>query len=263
MQSITINSTMPKVLGIIPARLESTRLPRKLLADIGGRPLVVHTLERAREAKLVDAVIVATDAQEILEIVHEHGGQAVMTSRRHKCGTDRIAEAARNFTQFAPKIVINIQGDEPFISPKAIDAVARELLNDPKLVMSTVASLFHDAADLTRPNLVKVVLDRSGYALYFSRSVIPFARNAYKQYLKHIGIFGYDADFLQQYVGLKQTPLEIAESLEQLRVLENGYKIKVCVGDFEHISVDVEEDLFKARTFFEQRNNEEKRKKRI
>lgn len=247
---------MRKILGIIPARLESTRLPRKLLADVGGRPLIAHTLERAREAKLLDAVLVATDSREIFEIVREHGGEAVMTSRRHKCGTDRVAEAARIFKRFRPNIVINVQGDEPLISPKAIDGVIRELINDSDLLMSTIASPFHDAADLVKSNLVKVILDKNGYALYFSRSVIPFARNAYKKYLKHIGIFGFRADFLQKYINLSQTPLELAESLEQLRALENGYKIKVKVEDFDHLSVDTEEDLFKVRAIVQQKNGE-------
>jgi 3-deoxy-manno-octulosonate cytidylyltransferase (CMP-KDO synthetase) len=240
---------MKKVLGVIPARLHSTRLPRKLLADIGGRPLIWYTIQQAKRAKSLDEIVVATDSPEILDVAIEAGVTGIMTSSRHKSGSDRVAEAVTKFTRFVPDAIVNVQGDEPIISPSAIDAVAKILISDSAVLMATVAAPFENFAEVAKPNCVKVVLDKNGDALYFSRSPIPFPRNEYRKYLKHIGIFGFQSRFLPVYLKLRQTSLELAEGLEQLRVLEHGYRIRVGVGKFIHHSVDVPEDLEYIRSY--------------
>lgn len=238
---------MKNVLGVIPARLESTRLPGKILADIKGRPLIYYTYQQAKKAKLLDEVIIATDSTLIKKAALKFGAKVIMTSKRHKTGSDRVAEAVKKFKNFTPAIVINIQGDEPLIDPRAIDAAARALLSKTEAVMSTLASSFEKKADILKPNFVKLAMDKKGMALYFSRSAIPFNRNHFNDYLYNIGIFGFKRDFLFKYVNLKQTKLEMAESIEPLRVLENGYKIKIIKGNYPHVSVDVPEDLVKVR----------------
>src|SRR3989344_4884011 len=238
---------MKKVLGIIPARLSSTRLPGKMLADICGEPLICHTIRQAKKSKLLDDLVLATDSKEIKEAVKNAGITVIMTSLNHKCGSDRVAEAAKKFTKFKPTIVINIQGDEPLLDPKAVDAVAGLLLSNKNIKMASACIPLDNRELLAKSSFVKVVLDKNKDAIYFSRHQIPFERNGYNNYLKHVGIFGFKRDFLLKYVKMKQTPLEIAESLEQLRVLENGYKIKLAIGDFREISVDTPEDLEIAR----------------
>lgn len=237
-----------KVLGVIPARLNSTRLPRKLLLDMCGNPIIVWTWQQAKKANKLDDVIVATDSKEIREVVEAAGGNVVMTSSRPQTGSDRVAEAARKFKGFKPDIVINIQGDEPLMPPAAINKTVQLLLDDKKLNMSTVARPFPEGADPNEPGQVKVVLDKEGFALYFSRSVMPYPRAPYsKPILNHMGMYGYRADFLQQYVKLKQTPLEKAEVLEQLRALENGVRIKVGVGNYNRVEVNERHEFEEAQ----------------
>jgi 3-deoxy-manno-octulosonate cytidylyltransferase (CMP-KDO synthetase) len=245
--------TPVKAVGIIPARYHSTRLPGKPLSDIGGKPMIQHVYENALRASVLDGVIVATDDRRIVAAVEGFGGRAVMTSADHPTGSDRIAEVARGL---AAEIVVNIQGDEPFVSPRMLEEVVAPLEEDPELPMSTLMNeipeeLFGD------PSVVKVVTDLKGNALYFSRSLIPYPRNrkGHKAY-EHIGIYAYRREFLLAYTALAPTPLERLESLEQLRVLEHGYRLKVVLTqaeDYLPLSVDTPEDLEKARRLFRER----------
>lgn len=232
-----------KVLGVIPARQSSKRLPQKLLADIEGKPLIYYTWRQARKARLLDRVVVATDSKVIANVVREFGGDVIMTSARIKTGSDRVAVATRKFRSFHPSIVVNIQGDEPLMPPRAIDGAVRALLDDRQAVMSTIATPFEHDRDIDNPNFVKVILDSEGDALYFSRSRIPYPREAQKHYLKHLGLYAYRREFLSKYVRMVPTPLEKAEKLEQLRVLENGYKIKVAVGRYKTYEINTPADL--------------------
>lgn len=236
-----------KVMGVIPARYHSTRLEGKPLADIHGRPMIRWVYENVKKAENLDDVLVATDDTRIFEAVEGFGGKAVMTARGHTTGTDRIAEVVENL---GVEIVINIQGDEPFITPTMIDEVAAPLLADRDIPMST---LMHEIAETEsgNPNTVKVVADALGFALYFSRSPIPYPRNRGEHpVFGHIGIYGYRRDFLLKLTRMAPTPLEKTESLEQLRVIENGFKIKVVrttTTDYIPLSVDTGEDLERAR----------------
>lgn len=243
-----------KVLGVIPARIGSTRLARKMLVEIEGRPLVWHTWNQAKKAKQLDAVVVATDSAEIRDALVPYGAEVVMTSSTIKTGSDRVAKAASLFKEFKPDIVLNIQGDEPMMPVSAINKTASLLLENPKAVMSTVATHFTDAIDRDNPGFVKVVRTLKGEALYFSRSVIPYERErAGVELLWHIGIYGFRASFLRTYVALKQTPLEKTELLEQLRALENGYPILVGVGKYNRMEVNTPEELELVRTAFRAR----------
>lgn len=235
----------PQVIGIIPARLESTRLPQKMLADINGKPLIYHTVQQALKAEQLDEVVVATDSEEITQALLklEPAVRCIKTSPHHTTGSDRAAEAAK---QCANKhdIILNIQGDEPMIPPEAINHTAQLLLeSDEQTVMSTVATPLRERHELDDPGIVKVVLDCYHNALYFSRSPLPYERDSYDSYLKHIGLYGYRYQFLQNYIQLEQTPLEKAEKLEQLRALENGYRIKVGIGEYERTEVNTPEEL--------------------
>lgn len=245
---------MKKVLGIIPARLNSTRLPGKMLADICGKPLIFYTIQQAKKSKLLDGLVLATDSEEIKKAVKDTGIQVIMTSSKHKCGSDRVAEAAKKFKGFKPEIIINIQGDEPLLDPLVVDAVAKILLKNKGVKMASAGIPMKDRQSALKPNFVKVILDKNNDAIYFSRHPIPFERNAYNDYLKHVGIFGFKRDFLLKYVKMKQTPLEIAESLEQLRALENGHKIRLAIGNFKEVSVDTPEDLEIARVIIKKQN---------
>ena len=248
---------MHRCVVIIPARYASSRFPGKPLVSIAGRPMIQHVYERARRAHLVDAVLVATDDQRIAEAVHAGGGQAVLTSPTHPTGTDRIAEVAAQLTY---DIVVNVQGDEPGIVPEAIDAMVQPMLEDPAIRMVTLARPLRDVAELLTPNVNKVVVDRSGYALYFSRAPIPYDRHAWPEaphllaatgtpptippgcYV-HMGLYAYRRDFLLQLAQLPQTPLEQVEQLEQLRVLEHGYRIRVVLTTYESVGVDTPGDV--------------------
>ena len=239
-----------RVIGVIPARYHSTRLDGKVLADICGKPMIQHVYERARQAYLLDDVIVATDDERIWQAVKAFGGEAVMTSPHHASGTDRIGEAVRDVEA---DIVVNIQGDEPLIDPSAIDAVVEPLVKDGSVSMATLMQELTDPKDHADPNLVKVVTDKRGFALYFSRSTIPYPRDRTDYHIYgHIGIYAYRKEFLLQYIKLESTILEKTESLEQLRVLESGFRIKVVeVGHYQGVGVDTQEDLERARSLIE------------
>ena len=238
-----------KILGVIPARYASTRLPGKVLADLCGKPMIRHVYERALRAKSLTELVVATDDRRVLEAVRAFAGEgaAVMTSPDHPNGSSRAAEVREGRDADA---VINIQGDEPLLNPAMIDEVAEALFSGPDVVCSTLCRPLRDEADRENPNAVKVALARNGDALYFSRSLIPYPRNTPRlPVYEHIGIYGYRADFLRRYVALPMTPLAETESLEQLKVLENGYRIRVAVTRCVDAgpSVDTAEDLEAVR----------------
>lgn len=243
---------------IIPARLASTRLPDKPLADLGGKPMVVRVAERAAEAG-AQRVIVATDHDAIRAACAAHGIEVCMTRADHPSGTDRIAEVARALGLAPDAVVVNLQGDEPLIDPALLAAAAARIGAD--VPMSTCAHPLHDAADAFNPNVVKVVLDKAGRALYFSRATIPWHRDAFAQDqaqlpagyvpLRHIGLYAYRNDFLQAYPQLAVSPLESIEALEQLRVLWHGYPIAVHVTDSAPVAgVDTPQDLERVRLHF-------------
>lgn len=246
--------------ALIPARLKSTRLPDKPLADIHGKPMIVRVAERAILSGAKRAVVAADD-QRILDAVLAHGFEAVMTRPDHNSGTERLAEAADILGLADDEIVVNVQGDEPLIDPKLVDAVAAKLASDAGLVMSTAAHPIESAADFFNPNVVKVVLDKTGRAMYFSRAPMPWARDAFAAdkttlpanlgALRHVGIYGYRAGFLRAYRDLAVSPIEGIEALEQLRVLWHGHAIGVFVTDHAPAAgVDTPEDLARVRAVF-------------
>ena len=239
-----------KVLCIIPARYASTRLPGKPLSMIAGNPMIQHVYERACQAQLPNEVVVATDNELVEKVVLDFGGKAVMTSPDHPSGTDRLAEVALMYPDV--DVIVNVQGDEPMIPPEVIDRLAEAFNSDADLNMATMKVVM-DEEDYENPAAVKVVTDQQGYALYFSRSLMPYPRNKPEGFkvFKHVGIYAYRRNFLLKYAALAPTPLEKAESLEQLRALENGYKIKVLESDFQGIGVDTPEDLAAVNALFE------------
>ena len=232
-----------KVAVVIPARYASTRLPAKPLHPIAGKPLIQHVWERCAKAKGIATVIVATDDMRIAEAAFAFGAEVALTSEKHRSGTDRVAEVARKLKGFTH--VINVQGDEPLVDPKVIAKLASTLGADRTIQMITAASVFQPADDLTNPNMVKVVIDRFGDALYFSRSKIPFVRSdgVTPVFYRHQGLYGYTTKFLLEFVRWKPGILEQAESLEQLRALENGAKIRVIKAAEAAVSVDTPDDV--------------------
>jgi 3-deoxy-manno-octulosonate cytidylyltransferase (CMP-KDO synthetase) len=232
------------IVCVIPARYFSTRLPGKPLADIAGKPMIQHVYERAALAKRPQRVIVATDHPLVYETVKKFGGEAILTSPDHPTGTDRLAEVAKQCSDV--DLIINVQGDEPLIQPDVIDQLAEAFVHNPDLQMATLMTEM-DKSEYQVPSAVKVITDLQGYALYFSRSLIPFPRvDIHLPVYKHVGIYAYRRDFLLKYAELAPTPLEKTESLEQLRALEHGYRIKVLKTDFKFIGVDTPEDLEKV-----------------
>lgn len=246
---------------VIPARHASTRLPGKPLLDIGGLPMVVRVAEVAL-ASGAEEVCVATDHTEIAEVVTRHGHVAVMTRTDHPSGTDRIAEVAQLRGWQEDSIVVNVQGDEPLIDPELIRAVARSLAEHPTAAIATAAHPLHDTAAMINPNVVKVVLDKQGYALYFSRAPIPYARDAYAAQqpmpeqlpaYRHVGIYAYRTSFLRAYASLPPAGIETFEALEQLRALWHGYRISVAIAAAAPAAgVDTPEDLQRVREIFAQ-----------
>ncbi len=236
-----------KVLGIIPARLGSTRLARKMLININGKPLVYYTYRQALKAKSLDGLVIATDSQEIVDAVSQFDAPVIMTSESIQSGSDRVAVASKKFKDFIPDIVVNIQGDEPLMPARAIDQTVKALQEDKTAVVATPATVFEQSHDVHEPGFVKVVVDRDNNALYFSRSQIPYPRGEFKTYFKHLGLYAYRREFLYKYTKMKQTPLELAEKLEQLRILENGYKIKVVQGNFKTLEVNTPHELSLVR----------------
>lgn len=242
-----------RVLCVIPARYDSTRLPGKPLADIAGKPMIQRVYERAATAKLPELVVVATDDTRVLAAMESFGGKALMTAKDHPTGTDRLAEVAGVYDNY--DVIINVQGDEPLIAPEIIDALAVAFTEEPELKMATVMTEIEDA-EKNNPNNVKVVTDKNGYALYFSRSLIPYPRTAgVVPVYKHIGIYAYRRDFLLAYAKMQPTPLEQSESLEQLRALENGYRIKVIKTDCKFVGVDTPEDLARVNAIYKEIEN--------
>lgn len=240
---------MNKAVAIIPARYGSTRLPGKALADIGGKTLIERVYERVLLASRVERVAVATDDPRIMDAVAAFGGEAIMTSPDHHSGTDRIAEASR---VTGGEIIVNVQGDEPLIEPAVIDAVIGMIVDDPEIVCSTAASPIRDEESWRNPNAVKVVMDRNGRALYFSRSPLPYYRDGgFGGAYLHAGIYAFRREFLHRYSDLEQTPMERAEKLEQLRILEHGFRIGVAVTDHVSIGVDTPADLERVRRMIE------------
>jgi 3-deoxy-manno-octulosonate cytidylyltransferase (CMP-KDO synthetase) len=241
-----------ETVAIIPARYASERLPGKPLADIAGKPMIRHVYERARRARLVHRVLVATDDQRILAAVQSFGGEAVMTPPTLQSGSDRIAHVARSLPD--ADIVVNVQGDEPLIEPDMIDEAILPLRRDAALVAGTVVRRISDEDDLRNPSIPKVVLDNDGFCLYFSRSAIPFLRDpgerewiAAGTFYKHIGLYVYRRGFLLTYAAMRRTPLEMLEKLEQLRILEHGYRIKAVITSHDSTPVDTAADLDKVR----------------
>lgn len=235
---------------IIPARYASSRFPGKPLASLAGKPMVIHVCERAAQSGAA-AVHVATDDERIARAVRAHGHQALITRADHASGTDRIGEAATLLKLEDHEIVVNVQGDEPLISSSLISKVAKTLEQKPDASVSTACHPIHDAAAASNPNVVKVVLDAKGYALYFSRSRIPYPREDEPACYRHAGIYGYRVSFLKTYSRLNVSPLEKAEALEQLRVLWHGYRIAVAVSDAEiPPGVDTPQDLEVVRKMF-------------
>lgn len=255
-----------KVVGIIPARYASTRLPGKVLAEIAGKPMVQHVYQRARQARCLSEVMVATDDDRVARVVAGFGGRVEMTSPYHRTGTDRLAEVA---ARVEADLVVNIQGDEPLLDPAVIEAAVAPFFSEPGLRMGTVATPIRELSEHLSESVVKVVLDRRGFALYFSRCPIPFFRldspspwpqESRRQHpishlwpLKHIGLYVYTVETLLWFAGLQPTPLEQTEKLEQLRALENGCPIRVVTVDYSPIGVDTPEDLERVRRLLEGR----------
>lgn len=237
-----------KVTGIIPARLAAERLPDKPLLDIAGKPMIQWVWERARQAACLDDLLVATPDEAIRRAVEGFGGRAVMTSPRHRSGTDRLAEAAASLDA---EIIVNIQGDEPLIEPQVIEQAVAPLLADPALPMSSLMCICPES-ELNAPSTVKVVHDRQNNALYFSRARIPFQRGetAAIPVMQHVGLYAYRREFLLAFAALPPTPLEQTESLEQLRALEHGYTIRMVRIEKAPLSVDTPEDLAGVRAIF-------------
>ena len=236
---------MGKTAIIIPARYGSSRLEGKPLIKVEGKPIIQWVYEKAKQSKLADMIIVATDDERIFDAVKSFGGEVEMTSTDHKCGSDRIKEVVMRHPEIS--FIVNLQGDEPLIKPESIDEVARNVKEDEMADISTlIRKITPEEAE--NPNLVKCVVDINGFALYFSRSKIPFERNVGKSdFYGHLGIYGYKRDALIKMTELPQTTYEMAESLEQLRALQNGMKIKTSVVDFVPVGIDTAEDVEKFK----------------
>ena len=241
---------MSKTAIIIPARYGSSRLEGKPLLKVAGKPVIQWVYEKAMMSELADMIIVATDDRRIFDAVTAFGGVAEMTSINHKCGSDRIREVVDRHPEIS--YIVNLQGDEPLIEPSAIDEVARNVKEDANADISTLIRVLKDEEEINNPNLVKCVRDKNGFALYFSRSKIPYERNPVSgEFYGHLGIYGYKREALIKMTSLEQTPLETTESLEQLRALENGMKIKTSVVDFVPVGIDTRDDLEKFKAIVE------------
>jgi 3-deoxy-manno-octulosonate cytidylyltransferase (CMP-KDO synthetase) len=242
---------MSFVVAVIPARYASQRLPGKPLVDLLGKPMIQRVYEQAKRARLLDRVVVATDHQRIVGVVQAFGGDVIMTSADIKSGSDRVAAVARVIDG---DIFVNVQGDEPLIAPDMIDQAVRVVLDDLKAQVGTLAKKIDSLADLQNPSVVKVVVGPDSNALYFSRSTIPFVRDeadqkkwlTHQTFLKHIGIYVFRKEFLLKYSQLRESPLERAERLEQLRILEHGFHIKVGITNYDSIPIDTKEDVEKV-----------------
>jgi 3-deoxy-manno-octulosonate cytidylyltransferase (CMP-KDO synthetase) len=243
------------VIGVIPARYSSTRFEGKVLADICGKPMIQHVWERAKQALVLDDLIIACDEEIVAQACRKFKAHVVMTSKGHACGTDRISEVVNPLDV---RVIINIQGDEPLVHPSMIDSVARALLDDNKVSMATIMKKIEDEKELHDHNVVKVVVDKNNFALYFSRAMIPHRAHNCEipspNFYKHIGLYSYTKDFLFTYRNLPVSNLEKIERLEQLRVLEEGFRIKVVETKFNTIGVDTHADLEKVKLQLESQN---------
>lgn len=238
-----------KFLGVIPSRYASTRLEGKPLKDICGHTMVEWVYKRAKLSDL-DEVVVATDDERIYKEVERFGGKVVLTRKDHENGTSRIAEVCEKYKDY--DVIVNIQGDEPLIEKDMINSIINSFKEDESIPMSTLKYKLETMEDIENPNYVKVITDKNGYAIYFSRSVIPYPRKLNLQnYYKHVGIYGYKRDFVIEYAKMEPTALEISESLEQLRAIENGYKIKVMETPYKILGVDTQEELEKVREYID------------
>jgi 3-deoxy-manno-octulosonate cytidylyltransferase (CMP-KDO synthetase) len=246
-----VRSSVPrKILGVIPARFSSTRFPGKVLAQIAGKSMLQHVHQRASLSTYLTSVLIATDDDRVYSAARNFGARVRMTRTDHLSGTDRVAEVA---SAEDAEIIVNIQGDEPLIDPAAIDAAILPMVHEPELVMGTLKKRIEDPREIGDPNVVKVVTDSTGDAIYFSRCAIPFERerSSNTPYFKHIGLYVYSRDFLLAYSALPVGPLETAERLEQLRALENGYRIRVVETEYESLGVDTPEDLERVSRLFD------------
>jgi len=249
-----------KVLGVIPARYASTRFPGKPLADVDGKSMIMRVYERTLMSKYLSGVIVATDDTRIFEHVKINGGKVILTSRKHQSGTERCNEVV-NLLSEKFDVIVNIQGDEPFINPKQIDSLTVAFIEN-EISIATLIKKINNEAELFNENVVKVVIDKNHNALYFSRSTIPFIRGCDTNnwlnkttFYKHLGIYAYKIDILKKIVELTQSDYEKCESLEQLRWLEKGFKIHTIITDYESVSIDTPEDIEKAKLFLKSKKN--------
>ena len=244
------------VIGIIPARYSSSRFEGKVLADILGKPMIQHVWERAKQALVLDDLIIACDDERVAVVAKKFGAKTVLTAKGHASGTDRICEVVNPLDV---KVIINIQADEPLIHPTMIDRLARALLDDASISMATVMRAIDEPELINDPNVVKVVIDKNNFAVYFSRSPVPYhAKNSQVKvpvYFKHIGLYGYAKDFLFTYKNIPVSYLERVECLEQLRVLEEGYRIKVIETKHDTIGVDTEQDLQNVIRYLKDQKN--------
>lgn len=239
-----------ETIGIIPARLGSSRFPGKVLADLLGRPMIQWVWEAAKRTHCLEDLIVATDEERVVRAVESFGGKAILTSRDHRSGTDRIVEVV---AALKVKVVINIQGDEPMLEPSMVDDLAKLMLDDPDIGMATLMHSISDPEELEDPNVVKVVTDKDGFALYFSRAPIPYWKISHQRAFKHIGMYAYTKDFLLKFAKLPSTALEQQEALEQLRALECGFRIKVIETKHNPVGVDTPADLEKVKGLLSKR----------
>lgn len=254
------------IVGIIPARFASSRLMGKPLANIGGKPMIQHTYNSAKKSKLLDKVVIAVDDDKVFQVVKSFGAEVFMTPKECASGSDRIAIVTEQLPD--AQIIVNIQGDEPFIKGKMIDQAIEPLLFDKKVNLSTLARRITDVEELKSPSVVKVVFDYNNFAMYFSRSPIPFVRDARTnlervqstEIFKHIGLYVYRRESLLKFTTLKPTDLEQIEKLEQLRFLEHGFNMKIVVTEYDSLSVDTPRDLEVARRYYERFTKPDKRK---
>lgn len=237
-----------EILGVIPARYESSRFPGKPLAILAGKSMLQHVWDKAMRARTISRVVIATDDDRIFREARRFGAEACMTRGEHPSGSDRVAEVAAGARA---EVIVNIQGDEPLIDPEAVDAAVKGLLGAEATPMGTLKKRIEDPAELSNPNVVKVVTDLEGNAIYFSRSVIPCVRGGVAVHYKHVGLYVYRREFLLGYSSMARGPLEEAEKLEQLRALENGFKIRVVETGYESLGVDTPEDLRRVAALLE------------
>ncbi len=245
-----------KVIGVIPARYGSTRFPAKVLANLLGKPMIQHVWEGAKKSKLLNDLIIACDDERVRDKAKSFGAKAVLTSPEHKSGSDRIIEAVSSLNF---DIVINIQGDEPLVHPSMIDGLAKAMLDDKACVMATVIKPLDDLKEIEDPNVVKAIVDHKGYAIYFSRSVIPYNRDKADVksigYYKHLGLYAYRKEFLMNFKNLPASRLEKTEQLEQLRVIQAGYKIKTVETPYNTMAVDTADDLKRVEEYLKKAGN--------